>query len=192
MTTAPSPPTLPTASGFLTWVSGRTGLTWREFFDAWVGGYNLTQTQINSLWNQVQNQGPTPTPPTTPPPTTPTVPPALIIERTPYPKWWKDSYAWPININEAGTWTIIPNTPGYNTYISTIVFTVSGETNIILTFGAFGPTGPMDFGGENEPRGIVMAMGNSPVPCGQTGFKITSDGPGVLVSGFITYYYEAS
>lgn len=118
------------------------------------------------------------------------VEPKLIIARTPYPKWWKDSRAWNININEAGTWRIIPQTPGYRTYIATLVFTVSGETNIVLQFGIFPPTGPMDFGGDGEPRGIVIAMGDSPAPCGEGGFVISSDGAGILVSGFVVYYYE--
>jgi hypothetical protein len=115
---------------------------------------------------------------------------SLIISRTPYPKWWKDSRTWNINIVDAGTWPVISKTPGYRTYIATLVFTVSGETNIALQFGVFPPTGPMDFGGDGEPMGMVVAMGDSPAPCGDGGFIISSDGAGVLVSGFVVYYYE--
>ena len=132
----------------------------------------------------------TPEVPEEKPPKKPTVKPKLIIERTPYPKWWKDSYAWNINIDAAGTHIVIPQTPGYRTYISTIVLMVSGETNITFEMGPFGLSGEMDFGGENEPRGMVIAMGESPMPCGGAGFKIITDGIGVHVGGFIVYYYE--
>lgn len=132
-------------------------------------------------------QTPTPTPK---PKTTPKVNPTLVIERTPYPRWWRDAYAWNININEAGVWPIIPQTPGYRTYVATIVINVSGETDITFTFGRFPPTGIMNFGGDGEPRGMVIAMGESPAPCGEMGFVISSNGAGILVSGFIVYYYE--
>jgi hypothetical protein len=195
--TPPQKPTKPpTAQDFIKWVGGRTGLTWREFFDAWAGAYDLTTEEREALWSQVKDKEPKPPkpppekPPEKPKPKEPVEKPGLVIERTPYPKWWKDSRAWPININAAGTWPIIPTTPGYRTYIATIVFTVSDETNITFNIGVYGPTGPMDFGGESEPRGIVMAMADSPIPCGDRGFSITSDGEDVLVSGFIVYYYE--
>lgn len=120
----------------------------------------------------------------------PPVPPQLIIPRTAYPKWWKDARAWKINISEAGLYHVIDKTPGYRSYVTTIVLTVSGETNIIFGMGVFGESGAMDFGGTNEPMGIVIAMGNSPLPCGDGGFTIDSDGVGVRVRGFISYYYE--
>lgn len=191
----PKPPK-PTAKDFLKWVEGRTGLTWREFFDAWVGAYDLTTYEINALWDQVKWKEPKPPtpaaekPPEKKPPEKPKVPPELIIERTGYPKWWKDSMAWNINIEGPGTWTIMSQSPGYRKYVSVIVFTVSGETNITFGMGVFGSSGSMDFGGENEPRGIVIAMGNSPLPIGEGAFTITSDGVGVTVGGFIVYYYE--
>ena len=116
--------------------------------------------------------------------------PQLIIPRTPYPKWWKDAIAKPINMDDAGELVILAPTPGYLVYVCTIVLTVSGQTNITLNMGVHGQSGAMDFGVTNEPSGIVMAMGNSPMPCGGGGFKITSDGPGIHVGGFITYYYE--
>jgi hypothetical protein len=125
---------------------------------------------------------------TEPPITKP--PPPVVITRTPYPKWWKDARAWAIQLVDAGTATVIGPTPGYRTYISTIVLTVSGETIITFGMGVFGSSGQMRFGGTDEPRGIVIAMGDSPLPLGGGGFTITSSGPGVNVGGFISYYYE--
>lgn len=131
---------------------------------------------------------PPPKPPPKKPP--PKVPPKLIIERTPYPKWWKDARAYMISMVGPETRVQIAPTPGYRTYISTIAFTVTDETNVVLNMGVFGPSGPMHFGGDGGPRGIVMAMGDSPMPCGGGGFSITIDGAGVSLAGFICYYYE--
>ena len=125
--------------------------------------------------------------PTTP---TPTVNPTLIIERTPYPKWWKDARAWGVDLTGPGTRVVIAPTPGYRTYISSIVLTVDGETNVTIGMGVFGVSGAMDFGGEGQPKGIVMAMGNSPLPCGEGGLTISSDGAGVHLTGLVVYYYE--
>src|SRR3972149_618136 len=132
---------------------------------------------------------PEPTP--APPQEQPEIKPTLIIARTPYPKWWKDTYAWNINIQTAGTHVVIPQTPAYRVYIATIVLTVSGETNITFEMVTFGLSGSMDFGGDNEPRGMVIAMGESPMPCGSGGFKIITDGAGIHVGGLMVYYYES-
>jgi hypothetical protein len=131
---------------------------------------------------------PTPTPP---PPPTPPVKPTLIIARTPYPKWWKDLQTASINIADAATEIIILPNPNFYLYIATIVLTVSGETNLTFHFGVFGNSGPMDFGAEGEPRGIVIAMGNSPTSCGTGSFQITSNGAAIQVSGFVSYYRES-
>jgi len=129
--------------------------------------------------------------PSTPQTTQPTPPaPELIIQRTNYPKWWKDLEVAKISLSDAGTQTVIPGRQGFRTFIASITFFVSDETNIVLTFGMFGLSGSMDFGGENEPRGITANMGDSPAPCGQGGFAITSDGSGTSVGGFVVYYSE--
>jgi hypothetical protein len=183
---------------FKSWAEGRTGLTEKELIDFFAAIFKLTPAEQKTLEGTLPKpppKTPTPekiTPPPAPPPKQPTVKPELVIARTPYPKWWKDTYAWPITIITAGTHVVIPQTPGYKTYIATIVFTVSGETNITFEMGPFGQSGAMDFGGENEPRGIVMAMGESPMPCGEKGFKIITDGTDVRVAGFIVYYYEST
>jgi len=186
----------PTIKDFEIWVAGRVGLTQNEFFDIWVGAYDLTPAQEKTLRAQVKKEPvstPTPKPPVSPAPAAPkqpTVKPELIIERTPYPKWWKDARAWSIDIDGSGTHVVIRQTPGWRSYISTIVLTVSGETNITFGMGTFGSSGAMDLGGTDEPRGMVIAFGNSPLPCGEGGFTITSTGAGVHVGGFISYFYE--
>lgn len=47
----------------------------------------------------------------------------------------------------------------------------------------------MNFGGDNQPGGIVIATGNSPTPCGSGTLLIDaiSTNP-VHVGGFISYY----
>ena len=123
-------------------------------------------------------------------PTKPTAAPELIIARTPYPKWWKTLRTAAISLSAAGTQIVVPTPGRFTLFIASIVLTVSDETNISFGFGVFGSSGSMDLGGENEPRGIVIAMGDSPAPCGQGGFTVTSDGAAVAVGGFVTYYLE--
>ncbi len=90
----------------------------------------------------------------------------------------------------AGTQIVVPARSGYSLFVATIVLTVSGETDINFGFGVFGLSGSMNFGGTNEPRGIVIAMGDSPAPCGQGAFSISSGAPSAAVGGFVTYYLE--
>ncbi len=116
--------------------------------------------------------------------------PAIVIKTTPYPKWWKDLQTAAISLTTAGTQIVIPARSGYSLFVATIVLTVSGETDLSFIFGVFGSSGSMDFGGANEPRGIVIAMGDSPAPCGQGGFSVSSGGVGKAVGGFVTYYLE--
>lgn len=129
-----------------------------------------------------------PRPPEKPLPKQPTVKPELIIERTAYPKWWKDEGVAAINLASPGSQFVVSARSDYSLYIGAIVLTVSGETNITLGFGVFGSSGPMDLGGSDEPRGIVIAMGNSPAPCGSGSFTVTSDGEDAAVGGFVTYF----
>jgi hypothetical protein len=118
----------------------------------------------------------------------PSVPPDLIIPRTPFPKWWKTLLTAKISLTAAGTQTIVSAPGRFLLFIASIVLTVSGETNISFSFGVFGASGSLDLGGSDEPRGIVIALGDSPAPCGKSGFSITSSGAAVAVGGFCTYY----
>ena len=75
--------------------------------------------------------------------------------------------------------------------IVTIVFTVGGPTNIQFFDGGTEITGLMDFGGTDEPRGMVAHHGNFPLcTTGGNAFKINASGT-VQVSGYIIYYEEA-
>lgn len=120
----------------------------------------------------------------------PTVPEALIIARTPYPKWWNALLTAPISLADAGSQVVIPGSWAFSLFIASIVLVVDGETNISFGFGFFGSSGPMLLGGGTQPGGMVIAMGGSPAPCGKSGFTVTSDGAGVAVGGFVTYYLE--
>lgn len=192
----PNPPTdwLPV---FKNWAAGRTGFTTDELVEIFALLYHLTTQEIKTLKEQLtkeQPKPPAPKPPApapAPPQKQPEVKPTLIIARTPYPKWWKDLQTAEISLDDAGTEIIILPNPNFYLYIATIVLTVDGETNLSFGFGVFGETGAMDLGGSDEPRGMVMAMGNSPTSCGTGSFRITSDGAAVHVAGFVSYYRES-
>jgi hypothetical protein len=197
--TPPKPPRTNLLPIFLGWVKNQSPLFQLDqliiLFASW---QKMTPEEVRILREQISKLPPEKQPPKKPPekpppekpPEQPTEKPELIIERTPYPKWWKDARAWNIDIDVAGTHTVIKQTPGWRSYISTIVLTVDGETNITFGMGAFGDSGSMDLGGTDEPRGMVVAMGNSPMPLGGGGFTITSTGEGIHVGGFISYFYE--
>ena len=127
--------------------------------------------------------------PKVPPQVQPTEKPDLLIHRTPYPKWWNDEGVAKISLTSSGSQMVITARGDYSLYIAAIVLTVSGECNISFTFGSAGASGSMDLGGADEPRGMVIAMGNSPAPCGSGSFMITStsDDP-VSIGGFVSYY----
>lgn len=96
----------------------------------------------------------------------------------------------PINIAAAATHTIIPGVSRKRIRIVSLFFTVAGEVNIILYDGSVAISGPMDFGGTSEPRGIVVPFPYSPLELGEgSDFKI-----GLLVavqvSGSVCYYYQ--
>jgi hypothetical protein len=125
-----------------------------------------------------------------PPQQPPTIPAELIIERTPYPKWWKDSEVANISLGIPGDQIVIHGRAGRFVYISSITFTVSDETDITLIFGVQGASGAMSFGGSDEPRGITINMGNSPAPCGEGNFTISASGDSGTVEGFVVFYRE--
>lgn len=116
--------------------------------------------------------------------------PSPLPPRLKYPPSWRDIRPAGISIAVAGTHIIIPAFPGFRTFISSIVFTVDDETDVALIFGTFGASGAMDFGGTDEPRGIVMTFGESPIPCGNGAFQIYSSGSTTAVKGFVSYYHE--
>lgn len=107
-----------------------------------------------------------------------------------YPRWWKEVKRAGINFATIATHIVIPAEIGIRHFISLITFTVGGETNITLYDGDFPFSGPMDFGGTNEPRGIVISLADAPLMLGKdAAFRIASTGA-VQVSGFVTYMSE--
>jgi hypothetical protein len=123
------------------------------------------------------------------PPAQPKVKPELIIPRTKFPKWWNDEGIAKISLTSPGSQFVITARGDYSLYIGTIVLTVDGECDISFTFGSAGSSGDMHFGGTDEPRGIVIAMGNSPAPCGTGSFMVTGTSDDtVSIGGFVAYY----
>jgi len=167
-------PTTKFGQEFQTWVAKRDALSATEIKELTSKITTLTQTVAAAQLAAAK----------------PAVPPELIIARTPYPKWWKTLNTAKIELTDAGTQVIVPAPGLFTLFIATIVLTVSAETNISFTFGVFGSSGALDLGGTDEPRGIVVAMGDSPAACGKGAFSITSNGSGAAVGGFVTYYLE--
>jgi hypothetical protein len=92
-----------------------------------------------------------------------------------------------INANTAATHEIIAAIPGKIIKIMNLSLTVGGETNLTLKSDTTAISGPMDFGGESEPRGMVHHFGDFPL-CMAEGeaFRIESSGA-VQLSGYVTY-----
>lgn len=96
-----------------------------------------------------------------------------------------------IDFNTAATHDIIAAVADKKHKITTIVFTVGGETNITLKDEDGNFTGAMDFGGTNEPRGFISNHGQITMNCGTNKkFQIINSGA-VQVSGYVLYYDEA-
>jgi len=197
--TKPPKPPLPTIKDFEKWVEGRVGLTQEEFFGAWVLNYDLTQKEVEGLRTQLKKEAPKPPPlkppppPPPPPPVKPKVPPELVIERIPYPKWWRDSLNAKIDLTAPGSATLATVTGKLRLFVSVIVITVTGQTVITITFGNSGTSGPIYLGGESQPMGIVIAMGNSPAPCGNGSLSISATDPGGVtpsIGGWATCFAE--
>ncbi|MBM4338983.1 MAG: hypothetical protein FJ110_05530 [Deltaproteobacteria bacterium] len=116
--------------------------------------------------------------------------PTKLPPRLKYPKWWKNLSPTGFSLSAAGSKIIVQGNRGFRTFITMIAFTVGGETDITFTFGTRGVSGPMSFGGIDEPRGMVIPFGDAPADCGQGAFKITSTGVGVSVNGLVNFYTE--
>jgi hypothetical protein len=116
--------------------------------------------------------------------------PTPLPPRLKYPKQWKDLRAAPIACAGGAGQTVVSAGPGMRLFISSITFTVAAETNVTLRFGNYGGSGPMDFGGADEPRAITMNLAESPAPCGNGSFSISSLTAGGDVNGFVIYYRE--
>ena len=93
-----------------------------------------------------------------------------------------------IDISTAANITVIAAVAERKISISSIVFTVAGETNITLKSGATAISGAMDFGGTNEPRGMSHGMGDMPLQTAAGEAFVIANSIAVQVSGWITYY----
>lgn len=96
----------------------------------------------------------------------------------------------PINVFAGGLTAIIAGIPGKRICISTIFFTVDGQTNIILYDFETPISGAMDLGGPAEPRGMVIPLGIFPIELGiGNNFNINSSAL-VQISGTVIYTQE--
>lgn len=127
-------------------------------------------------------------PPALTKPAVPTVPPETVIPVKPYPKWWDKLNTAGITLTGPGTQNITPYRPLLETFISSIVLTVTAKTNISFRFGVFGSSGQMALGDTNQPMGMVINFGESPAPCGKDIFSVSSDGSDAVVGGIVVYY----
>lgn len=132
-------------------------------------------------------------PPERKPPVEPTVKPGLLIERIPYPRWWRDSLNARIYLVAPASAVLATVSGELRLWVATIVLTVTGKTRVSFTFGNAGSSGPIFLGGVDEPKGIVIAMGQSPAPCGSGNLVISATDPdetGPLVGGWATCFAE--
>jgi len=121
------------------------------------------------------------------------VPPGLLVERIPYPRWWRDSLNAKIDLTAPGSKTLATVTGKLHLWVATIVLTVTGETVITITFGKAGSSGPIYLGGDQQPMGIVIAMGNSPAPCADGNLVISATDPTAVnpqIGGWATCFAE--
>lgn len=120
-------------------------------------------------------------------------PEGIIITRIPYPKWWRDSLNAKIDLTAPGSAILATVSGNLRLFVATIVLTVTGETAISFQFGNAGSSGPIYLGGTDQPMGIVVAMGNSPAPCGDGNLVITATDPGAAtpsIGGWATCFAE--
>lgn len=92
--------------------------------------------------------------------------------------------------NTAASNVIVAAVTGKKICVVNIAFTVDAEANITLQSDGDGISGAMDFGGTNEPRGMVAHHGNFPLKTASgEAFKILSNTT-ARISGYCTYYEE--
>lgn len=95
-----------------------------------------------------------------------------------------------IDENTAATHEIIPAVVAYKIKIKNIMLTVAGETLITFQSDTTVLSGPLNFGGTDEPRGMVHNFGDAPLETvSGEAFKITLSAA-VQLSGYVTYYTE--
>lgn len=95
-----------------------------------------------------------------------------------------------IDFAGGGDSIIVTGVAGQKIRITSLALTVAGETNIILKDGAVAISGAMDFGGADEPRGMVSNHGNIPLELTEESSFVINSSAAVQVSGFVTGYIE--
>lgn len=95
-------------------------------------------------------------------------------------------------INTTGTQTIVLGQGELYLYISMITFTCNDEGDITFNAGGNSISGPMSFGGADEPRGAVIDHSRSPImlePGISFGITVTpAPAKTPTVAGYVIYY----
>lgn len=95
-----------------------------------------------------------------------------------------------IDISTQATHEIISGISQKAIRLVSLFFTVAGEVDITLYSGSREISGPMDFGGTSEPRGIMISFPYSPLELGiGEDFKIKLSAA-VQVSGTACYFIQ--
>jgi len=95
-----------------------------------------------------------------------------------------------INFSTAITSELVAVVAGEKICVVNIMLTVAGETNLTFKSDSDSISGPMDFGGTDEPRGMVHSLADSPLKTAEGEAFGLASSLGVQVSGYITYYTE--
>ena len=106
------------------------------------------------------------------------------------PRWARIVKTAGINTNDSQT--IVRGQGDQYLYISMIAFTCNDEGDITLLAGEGEISGPMSFGGTDEPRGAVIDHSRSPImldPGRSFGIRVTpAAGKTPQVAGYVIYY----
>jgi len=92
--------------------------------------------------------------------------------------------------NSSGDNIIITGSAGTQIKVCFIMFTVAADVNVKFISGTTDLTGVMDFGGTDEPRGMVAPHGPAPLVCGVAEDFIINLSGAVYIDGYCTYYKE--
>jgi len=93
-----------------------------------------------------------------------------------------------INFSGAETSEIVAAVAGQKISVVNVALTVGGETNLTWKSGTTAISGPMDFGGADEPRGMTHGLGDYPLQTAAGEALNLTSSIAVQVSGYITYY----
>jgi len=95
-----------------------------------------------------------------------------------------------ISFATTATHPVVAAVPDKKIRVTNLMFTVAGEVNITLYRGSTPLSGAMDFGGTDEPRGMVQHFGCCPMETAVNEafrIKLSED---IQVSGYVTYFEQ--